>query len=73
LDAGTATARSDLNKYQKTYVNAVSRVIEKITRPGGANVVRELFTGAASAKAGASKQLAPHYAHLFLKDHLYGI
>jgi hypothetical protein len=32
-------------------------------------VWRELFTRAASAEGGASKQLAPHQAHLFLKDH----
>src|SRR5262249_45915401 len=31
---------------------------------------RELFTRAASAKGGASKQLAPHQGHLFLKDHI---
>src|SRR5262245_21060989 len=30
---------------------------------------RELFTRAASAEGGASKQLAPHQGHLFLKDH----
>jgi hypothetical protein len=32
-------------------------------------VWRELFTRAASAEDGASKQLAPHSALLFLKDH----
>jgi len=30
---------------------------------------RELFTRAASAKDGASKQLARRQEHLFLKDH----
>jgi len=30
---------------------------------------RELFTRAASAEGGASKQLAPHQGHLFLEDH----
>jgi len=30
---------------------------------------RELFTRASSVEGGASKQLAPHSLHLFLKDH----
>ena len=30
---------------------------------------RELFTLAVYGRSGASKQLAPHSLHLFLKDH----
>jgi len=44
-------------------------VIEKIMRPAPVTLWRELFTRAASAEDGASKQLARRQAHLFIKDH----